>query len=266
MTTSVDQSTVLLSEQDGIATLTFNRPEQMNTFNDQMSRDLEKVTEELSRKKDLKVLCLKGAGRLFMAGGDISYFHQNLDQMPEGILSMVRQAHASILNLNQLECPIIAAVHGSVAGIGLSFLALADLAIAGQNTRFGTAYGNIGLTPDGGSTYFLPRLLGPKKAMEITLLPDLFNAQQALEWGLLNWVVPEEDLDAQCSKVLQRLALGPLQAIRRSKALIKGSLDQSLASQLEAEAQCFTASTGTRDFRRGVEGFLQKKAPQFDGS
>jgi 2-(1,2-epoxy-1,2-dihydrophenyl)acetyl-CoA isomerase len=265
MSTQTVQDTVTLERNGPIATLAFNRPSHMNSFDGKMAKDLSVITEALLHDSELRCLVIKGEGPLFMAGGDIKYFCDGLDTMPHGILDSVRLLNASILNLQQLDIPILAVVHGSVAGVGVSFLASADLAIAESQTKFTLAYSNIALSPDGGASYFLPRLVGQRKAMEMLLLPEVFGCEEALEYGLINWAVPAEELGQKAAALAQRLGHGPTAAYREIKQLARRSWSASLESQLEAEAQAFTRSTATHDFAQGVQAFLQKKRPKFKG-
>lgn len=255
--------TVTLSITDSLATITLNRPAQMNTFNDGMAEDLARVTEAVAQDSSVRAVLLRGAGKVFMAGGDLSYFHSNLETMPEGTLRTVRLLNASILNLQAISQPIVASVHGSVAGVGLSLMAGADLIIASEETKFTTAYGNIGLSPDGGASHFLPRLIGPRKAMELLLLPEIFGASQALEMGLINQVVKAEEFQEATHQLLKRLVRGPKEAMARTKQLLKESWNRTLVEQLEKEAYHFTDCTASDEFREGVTAFLEKRHPEF---
>jgi len=257
--------TVQLTIQNSIATITLNRPEAMNSFNREMAEDLEKITEQVRADSAIRAVLLKGAGNLFMAGGDIKAFHERLETMATDVMHDIRLLSASILNLMQMPKPVLACVHGSVAGVGMSFMMAADLVIAAENTRFTMAYGSIGLSPDGGSSYLLPRLVGTKKAMELILLSDLFDAKTAQNYGLINWAVPAENLASETERLLQRLANGPTHAYAQAKHLLNQSWDNSLTAQLDAEGRAFASCCTTADFKTGITAFLNKKKPEFIG-
>lgn len=257
--------TILLSITNNIAVLTFNRPEAMNSLNAEMAAELSAKTEQILFDNTIRAVLLRGAGNLFMAGGDIRFFQQTMDTMPKGVLNLVRLVNGIIANLLQSPKPVLACVHGSVAGIGMSFMMAADLVIAGANTQFTMAYSKLGISPDGGATYFLPKIVGHKKAMELALLSEVITANQAQDLGLINWLVPEDQLEEKALQLLNKLANGPTQAYAHTKQLMQQSANNSLAQQLDAEAFAFAHLSQTTDFRSGVTGFLNKTKPEFVG-
>jgi 2-(1,2-epoxy-1,2-dihydrophenyl)acetyl-CoA isomerase len=257
--------TLLFNVENNIATLTFNRPAAMNTFDKTMADELEELTQKISHDKNIKVVILNGAESLFMAGGDIRYFHDTLDVMPAGVMKIVRTLNAAILNMMSMPKPIIASVHGSVAGVGMSFMMACDLVIAAEETKFTMAYSGIGISPDGGASYNLPRIVGTKKAMEWILLSDIFDARTAQNQGLINWVVSSDKLVEETNKIAKRLVKGPLQSYINAKRLINESWQQSLETHLEREAKAFETCSMTKDFKAGIKGFLQKTKPEFIG-
>ena len=178
---------------------------------------------------------------------------------------MIERLHAAIEQLQRMPHPVVASAHGAVAGFGLSLLCACDLAIAADTSYFTSAYRQLGLTPDGGLSYALPRLVGLKKAMEILLLGERFGADDALRLGLVNRVVPEAELDRATAALVTAIVSGPVAAIRNGKRLIQQSLAQRLSAQLEAEAVSFGACSATDDFVEGVRAFLGKRPPHFGG-
>jgi len=168
-------------------------------------------------------------------------------------------------SLRRMGKPVLASVHGAVAGAGFSLMCATDLAIAAADTRFTLAYTNIGASPDGGSTYFLPRLVGYKKAMEMIMLPDRFDAETARQNGLVNWVVPNEKLAEETARIAQRLAAGPTRAYAEAKRLVNQSLD-SLDAQMEQELQAFSRCARGADLKEGVTAFVEKRKPVFKGA
>ena len=255
---------VTLSVADGIATIALNRPHVMNAMDGEMMRRLRPITETVEKDSCVRAVVLRGEGAAFMAGGDVAVFHQHLAELPELIVTWGREMHAAFLALRRMGKPVLASVHGAVAGAGFSLMCAADLAIAAADTRFTLAYANIGASPDGGSTFFLPRLVGYKKAMEMILLPDRFDAQTARLHGLVNWVVPNEELASETLRIAQRLAAGPTRAYAEAKRLVNQSLD-ALDAQMEQELQAFSRCARGADLKEGVTAFIEKRKPVFKG-
>lgn len=257
--------TILYSVTDHLATIAFNRPESMNAFDNKMADELVLITDEIRANPSIRAVLLCGTGHLFMAGGDLKFFHDRLDTMPAGVMKIVRALNASILNLMQMPKPVLASVHGSVAGVGMSFLLASDLVIAANTTKFTMAYSGIGISPDGGASFHLPRLVGVKKAMEWLLLSEVFDAEEAKQCGLINWTVPDESLKEETQRILNRLANGPTQSYSQIKKLVNETWQTDLTAQLEKEGRAFEACSVTTDFKSGVTSFLQKKKPAFMG-
>ncbi len=255
---------VKLSVEGGIATIALNRPHVMNAMDGEMMRQLRPVTEAVEKDAAVRAVVLRGEGAAFMAGGDVAIFHQHLAELPELIVTWGREMHAAFLALRRMGKPVLASVHGAVAGAGFSLMCAADLAIAAVDTRFTLAYANIGASPDGGSTFFLPRLVGYKKTMEMIMLPDRFDAETALLHGLVNWVVPNEKLPAETMRIAQRLAAGPTRAYAEAKRLVNQSLDP-LDAQMEEELQAFSRCARGADLKEGVTAFVEKRKPVFRG-
>lgn len=258
-------NTLLFSVKDNIARISFNRPNAMNSFDKIMAAELEMITEQVRLDQSIRVVLLNGTGHLFMAGGDIRFFSETLDDMPAGVRKMARTLNASITNIMRMPKPVVASVHGSVAGVGMSFMMACDLVIAAANTKFTMAYTGIGITPDGGASFNLPRLVGSKKAMELILLSDVFDAEKAQSYGLVNRVVPQDQLDAETDSLLAKLAKGPTQSYARAKSLVNETWNKSLETHLEDEAEAFEVCSSTRDFKIGVSSFLNKVKPEFVG-
>lgn len=257
--------TLLFSITDNTATITFNRPQVMNCFDKTMGEELLELTEQVRADHAIRAVLINGAGQLFMAGGDIRFFYEKLDSMPADVMNIVRTLNASIINLMQMPKPVLASVHGSVAGVGVSLMSACDLVIAAENTKFTMAYSGIGITPDGGASYNLPRLAGPKKTLEWIFLSEIFDAQTAEKHGLVNWIVPHERLAEETERLLKKLAHGPTHSYGRAKRLVNETWRNNLETQLELEGREFEACSTTSDFRAGVTGFLQKSKPEFVG-
>lgn len=265
-----ETETVLLTVDGAIATVTLNRPTALNTLDQAMVDALHGALIRVEQDPAVRCVVLRGAGDNFMAGGDIRMFAKALEELPPAdrqanFEGLIGQVHASVTALRRMGKPVVAAVHGAAAGFGVSLALACDLAIAADNTVFTLAYCHIGTSPDGGSTFHLPRAVGMKRAMEIALLGNRFGAAEAAAIGLVNRVVPAAELEAEVGKLAGRLAQGPTAAYGRTKQLLNASLDNSLAAQLAAESELFTASTMTEDFREGVTAFLEKRPAGFQG-
>jgi 2-(1,2-epoxy-1,2-dihydrophenyl)acetyl-CoA isomerase len=223
------------------------------------------LTEQVARDQTIRAVLLTGAGHLFMAGGDIKFFYDRLEEMPSGVMKIVRTLNASINNLMHMPKPVLARVHGSVAGVGISLMLACDLVIAADTTKFTLAYSGIGISPDGGCSFQLPRLVGTKKAMEWLLFSNIFDANEAKLQGLINWVFPQDQLIEEGKKILQRLSHGPTQSYASIKKLVNTTWQNSFESQLEQEGRAFATCSITEDFKSGVRGFLTKKSIEFIG-
>ncbi len=257
---------VLLAVEAGVATIAFNRPEVFNAMDGDMMIQFRAAAELVARDPAIRAVILRGEGKSFLAGGDVGLFHRHIDELPELIVRWGRELHFGLLALRRAPKPVVASVHGAVAGAGFSVLCAADLAVAADDARFSLAYANIGTSPDGGSTYFLPRLVGYKKAMELTLLPELFDAATAQRLGLVNWVVPAAELAVQTERVVMRLAQGPTHAYAEAKRLLNQSLEHSIETQMEQELQAFARCAASADLAEGVAAFVEKRKPKFKGS
>lgn len=258
--------TVIYSVSDGVATILLNRPAVMNALDAAMIAQLRVACERAEQDAAARVVVLRGAGPAFLAGGDVSYFHANLKRMPELARQGGAELHHAILALRRAPKPVLASVHGTVAGAGVSLMAAADLALAAEGTKFMLAYSRIGASPDGGATWFLPRLLGSRKALELMLLSDPVDAQAALAMGLVNRVVGAEGLATETEAIARGLAQGATRAFAETKKLVNESEDQTLAAQLGAEVEAFARCAATRDFAEGVTAFVEKRKPNFKGN
>ena len=257
--------TLKIDINDNIAIITLSRPKAMNALNAEMAVDLLRAFEEVEANTAVRAVLLRGEGNVFCVGGDINEFASKLDRMPADIPDSMEVVNAAITTLQNLSKPTLCSVQGAVAGIGISLMIACDLAIAAEHTQFILAYAKIGICPDGGATYFLPRIVGHRRALQMALLPEKMSAAKALEWGLVNWVVSDSELDKTTTDLMFRLANGPSIAHARIKRLMNKSWNNKLDDHLQAEMHAFTECTISKDFKRGVEAFIAKKTPLFQG-
>ncbi|WP_288355537.1 enoyl-CoA hydratase-related protein [uncultured Cycloclasticus sp.] len=261
-------SSVLVEKKDGVAWLILNRPEKLNVVGSTMPADLLCCTEELKNDESIKCVIVTGAGDHFMAGGDIDYFKSLVDAYAiegESALpgDMFDNLHQAILNLVMMEKPVIACVKGAVAGFGLSLMLACDMVVAADNSVFSVAYCKIGTTPDGGMSYFLPRAVGQKRALELSLTGQRFSAEQAERWGMVNRVVAVELLETESMTLAESLCKGPKDVLARTKRLFNQTYETSLKDRLNEEADNFFLSMLKEDFVEGVTSFCEKRPAIF---
>ncbi len=260
-------SNVTTQIDKGVANVTLNRPDVLNALDPDMARDLHHALVGVMEDEDARCVVLRGAGDGFMAGGDVAWFKRALPDLEAGRVDelnpIFEHVHGIVQTLRDMPVPVVGVLHGAVAGFGVSLAAACDLSIAAEDTRFTLAYCHIGTSPDGGSTYVLPRIIGFKKAMELALLGDRFGAREALAWGLINKAVPAEELDSAADEWIRRLAAGPRFAYARTKALLYASLDETFTRQVKAEEAAFKQCAQTADFAEGVTAFVEKRKARF---
>jgi 2-(1,2-epoxy-1,2-dihydrophenyl)acetyl-CoA isomerase len=256
------ESTVRYEASDGIATLTLSRPAVYNALNAQMHADLMTALRQAERDAAVRALLITGEGKAFCSG-------QDLREIPaEDAAGMIGQRLRAAYNplvtkLRTLPKPVIAAINGVAAGAGLSLALACDLRVAGQSSRLDVAFARIGLIPDCGMTALLPRLIGQARAFELAALGGAVDAPTALQWGLVNRVVPDEELLPAARALAAQLAAGPALAISLIKRSLERSGDASLAEMLEYEAQAQQAAGAHPDFAEGVAAFREKRSPRF---
>ncbi len=260
---------VLTEIKDGIGSIVFNRPEALNALSPEMTDGLIEATGRFERDPAVRCVVIRGAGDHFMAGGDIKGFKKSLSEDREGHVARLEmrvvKVHQAIYHLRRMPKPVLASVQGAAAGFGLSMILACDLAIAADDAYFTLAYRHIGLSADGGATYFLPRIVGERRALEIALLGERFTAQRAHEVGILNWLAPRAALAEETAALARKLADGPTVALGTAKQLIRASLDNSWDEQSHREAEGLAAAAATEDHIEGVTAFVEKRKPVFRG-
>lgn len=250
-----------------VAHVTFNRPDALNALDMALARALDQTLAALEADKGVRAIVLTGAGRAFMAGGDVREFAQTLDRTAierrHYFNRLIDHAHGAVQRIWRMPKPVIAAINGPVAGFGIGLAAACDFSIAAENAGFSLAYCHLGATPDGGATMILPHLCGLKRASELVMLGDRISAEEAREYGIVNQVVPADALPTIVVEMAQRLADGPLGAHAAAKALLRGPLNAAFMAQLLAEKELFTARADSAEFAEGLRAFLAKRRPDF---
>jgi 2-(1,2-epoxy-1,2-dihydrophenyl)acetyl-CoA isomerase len=254
-------STILFDVRDKVAHLTINRPEAANSLNAALSAEMMDAVVRCEEDDDIRALVVSGAGRFFCAGADLKGFFSAGTELK----SRVSLFHVTISRLARAEFPVIAAVNGAAAGAGMGLACACDLVIAAESARFTMAYTKIGLSPDGSTTYFLPRRIGIGRAMELVLLNRTLSAKEALEWGIANRVVPDASLAEDANSIAAQLAAGPTKAYGAAKRLMQSGFTESLETQIEMELRSIGAMARTNDAREAIAAFTEKRPPIFAG-
>lgn len=260
-------SPLIRLEQNGaLAHLTFDHPQALNAITADLARELRDGLSSLSGQDSVKGLIVSGAGRAFMAGGDLNYLRAaGPDEAPARAEEVIVAFHDAVRILVSLPFPVVAQVHGSVAGAGLSIMLACDYAIAAESTRFAFAYSRIATNPDGGLSWLLPRAIGVSRAMRFAFVDDVIGSTEALGLGLIQMSVPDAELGATADAFTRKLATGPTLAFAETRKLMRGAFDRTLDSQLDAELAGFCRSAGTYDFHEGIAAFFEKRPPAFEG-
>lgn len=248
----------------GLAEITLNRPAQLNALNVALAEQLVTAISTIDQDASVKVVVIKGAGRAFMAGGDLKGFYEAGEQAPEAVKRLIVPFHRIVRGIRGLRPPVIAAVQGAVAGGGMALALACDFVIAAADAVFTPAYLKIATNPDGGTTWSVTQLLGARRALEWLMLGDPIDAQQAASLGLINRVVAREALEEETQALAKRIAAGPAHAQASLKQLVWRATSGALEDQLEAEAAGFIALAGTADFREGVTAFFERRPPRFE--
>src|SRR3954454_2238042 len=259
-----DEPSVLLAVTDGVARVTLNRPDNLNAWNEQLGLDLQAAIERARDDDDVRAVLITGAGRGFSSGADLSEQRAGVEgEVPDLSLRLKELYNPIILGIRELPKPVVAAVNGPAAGIGCALALACDLIVASESAFFLLAFVNIGLVPDGGATATVPGRIGAARAAEMAMLGERIGAAQALEWGLVNRVVADGDLEETAGALASRLAQGPTKSYANIKRLLNRSLWPDLAGQLDAEAAAQAEQGRTADFVEGVRAFAEKRPPRF---
>jgi 2-(1,2-epoxy-1,2-dihydrophenyl)acetyl-CoA isomerase len=269
MTASPELNTLKIEIDGDLGTLTLNRPDAFNAMSPEMIGEMTVAFAWLADRAPIRGLIVTGAGPAFCAGGDITWFRKGMDDPDLDISADVRRGaealHQAIIDLRRIEVPVIAAVNGPAAGAGLSLALACDLRVAAEGAIFAPAYGRIGASPDGGMTYFLPRVVGPAKALQLLLEDPNLKAPAALEMGLITEVVAPDDLLPRARERAAKMARLAPHYVRMAKRLVAQSLDNPMADHLQLERHGIADSMDTEDAQIGIKAFFSGEKPEFTG-
>lgn len=256
--------TIRLEQKDAVATIVFNRPKSLNAFNMTMHEEVYDALNRAAEDETVRCIVLKGSGKGFSAGADLGAIDPSEEEPDLG--KFLRKTYNRLLmRMVEVEKPIVASLHGPVYGAGLGVALACDFRIAAAGSTYCMAFIKIGLVPDAGTSFFLPRLMGLGRAMEMAMLGETLTAEEAFRAGLVNRVVSDEALEEETMKLAERLAQAPTKALALTKRLMANSFESDLATALEAEARGQSEAGNTRDFLEGVSAFFQKRPPRFTG-
>ena len=257
--------TLLYAVDNGVASITFNRPEAANAMSPLVAKEFNDVSLVIEADPDIRAVVITGTGKMFCAGGDLASFAAAGEGARALILQMTGDLHLGISRLTRNSAPVIGAINGTAAGAGFSMVMMCDLAISAESAVYTMAYTAAGLSPDGSSTFFMPRKIGDRRTRELMLTNRVLKAHEAEEWGVVNRVVPDDQLMDEVHALAQTLANGPTAAFGEVKTLLNSSFDQSLETQMELEARAIARMIGSADGQEGVAAFLNKRKAVFKG-
>lgn len=258
-------ATLLFEIRGNAGYVTLNRPDAANALNMQMARDLMDVMLRCDNDPAVRAVVLTATGRMFCAGGDLKSFAAEREAMGAHVKEVTTYLHAAISAMARMDAPVIGAINGVAAGAGMSLACACDIVLAAESARFTMAYTRAGLTPDGSSTYYLPRRVGLGRAVELALTNRTLSSQEALAWGIVNRVVPDAEFVAQTEALANELAAGPTGAFGTAKRLLWGGWNTTLETQMAAESWAIAEQAHSADAREGITAFIEKRPPRFTG-
>jgi 2-(1,2-epoxy-1,2-dihydrophenyl)acetyl-CoA isomerase len=261
----MDFQTLDFDVRDHVAHVTLNRPADANAMDIQMSLELMHASIECDETADIRAVLITGSGKMFSAGGDLKSFAASRKRIRHLVKEMTVYLHGAISRFVRMDAPVIMAVNGTAAGAGMSLALSGDLVLAARSAKFTMAYTNAALSPDGSSTYFLPRLVGLRRAQELMLTNRVLTAEEALDWGVITRVCDDDAVLSEAQALASKIASGPTLAYGAVKSMLVESLTTSFEAQMERESRYIAAMMGTRDAQHGIDSFIAKQKPIYEG-
>jgi 2-(1,2-epoxy-1,2-dihydrophenyl)acetyl-CoA isomerase len=258
-------ATLAVEHSDGVALVTLIRPDNANSINMEMAKDLMQAFIRLSADRAVRAVLLRGAGNLFCAGGDLAEMCAHTDDACGYLTELTGYLHGAIARIASMDAPVVAAVQGAAAGAGFALAAACDLTVADEKAKFLLSYTRAGLVLDGSSSWYLPRLVGLKRALELALTNRSLAAAEALDWGIVNRVCPADALGDEALSLARSLAEGPTGAYGSVKRMLRGSLQAGLCDQMDLETMLMAQAGDSADGREGMAAFFEKRPPAFGG-
>jgi 2-(1,2-epoxy-1,2-dihydrophenyl)acetyl-CoA isomerase len=259
----MDYKTIVFELRDSVAHLTLNRPDAANSLNLEMSEEQYNAMLRCDEDAAVRAVLIAGSGKMFCAGGDLKTFAARKDDLPKHLKLLTHYIHGAVSLMARMDAPVISAVNGTVAGGGLGLVFGADLVIAAESARFAMAYTRAALSPDASTSFFLPRLVGLRRALDLTLTNRVLSAREALEWGIVSRMVPDAELPTAALALAREMADGPTAALGAAKHLLRESFSDTLETHLQAEARTIADRSRTAEAREGIAAFLEKRAPRY---
>lgn len=255
-----------LSREASVAIIKLNRPKAFNSLSTLMVDELFDAIIDCDQSTDIRAVIITAEGKAFCTGGDLKEFSSQSENLYAHIRKVIEPFHAMIAQINAMDTPVIGAINGIAAGGGFSLSLGLDLAIAAESAQFTLAYTKAAISPDGGSTHFLARHIGLRRAKEMALLNPVLSAQQALDWGIINRVVDDSELMAEAMKMAQQLAAGPTACYGETKRMLLAGSNETLEAQLDRESRTAARLIDSTDGQEGMQAFLEKRLPLYQGS
>lgn len=262
----MDLKTIDYRVADGVAHVTLARPEGANAVSTQFAAEFRKVVAEVEWDSSVRSVVVTAQGKVFCAGGDLKEFHAAGDQLPKVGFDLLTDFHAAIYRMNRMPKPWVAGVRGAAGGAGLSLMSAFDLAVAGESAKFTMAYTRAGMTPDGTSSFFVTRHIGLRRMLDLTLTNRVLSATEAESWGLVNRVVPDDEVDSAAVELATTLADGSPYATGHAKQVVYNGITNPLETAAEFESSTIMGAMNSHDGQEGIAAFVEKRPPEFTGN
>ena len=262
----MELETITYEVRDHVAHVHLNRPEGANAVSEAFAADLKAVMMEIEWDDDVRAASVTAEGKVFCAGGDLKEFHAQGADLPKHGAKLLADFHAAIYKMNRMAKPFVAGVRGAAGGAGLSLMSSFDLGVSGESAKYTMAYTRAGMTPDGTSTYFISRHIGVRRMLDLTLTNRVLSAAEAEAWGLVNRVVPDDEVESATAELAQMLAGGAPYAVGNAKRLVYDGHERALEEAGEIEGVMITGAMATADGQEGIAAFVEKRPPEFTGT